>query len=57
MDLVWAIGVFASTLLAIALMAYFALRPESKAPKCPRCDATLKAGRTECPRCKLPVAG
>ncbi len=56
MDLFWAIGVFVSTLLAIALMAYFALRPESKAPKCPRCDASLKPGRAECPRCKLRVA-
>ncbi len=56
MDTVFTIGLFVMTLLTIALMAVFALRPESTAPKCPRCDASLKAGLATCPRCKLPVS-
>lgn len=44
-----------ASFLAVALMAYFALRPEDRRPKCPRCDKTLAPDAARCPQCGLAI--
>jgi hypothetical protein len=47
-----AVSSVVTALITIALMAYFALRPEGGGPKCPRCDKSVKPGMRACPRCQ-----
>ncbi len=44
-----------ASFLSVALMAYFALRPEPRGPKCPRCDKSLAPDAACCPRCGLTI--
>ena len=47
------IALFVASLLAVALMAFFALRPERAGPKCPRCDKSVAPDAGRCPQCGL----
>ncbi|MBU6422590.1 MAG: zinc-ribbon domain-containing protein [Chloroflexota bacterium] len=42
-----------ASFLAVALMAFFALKPERSGPKCPRCDKSLRDGDARCPQCGM----
>lgn len=46
-----------ASFLSVALMAFFALRPERAGRKCPRCDKSLRDDLTRCPRCGLALDG
>ncbi|MDE3111767.1 MAG: hypothetical protein KGK34_02375 [Chloroflexota bacterium] len=47
------IALTVASFLAVALMAFFALRPEKAGPKCPRCDKRVRDDMTRCPQCGL----
>jgi len=43
--------VFGTTLLAIGLMAYFAVRRDPPGPRCGWCDHSMRPDARECPSC------
>lgn len=52
---VLSLALLVASFLSVALMAYFALRPERRGPKCPRCDKSLAPDAARCPRCGLTI--
>lgn len=49
------VGVLGSSLIAIGLMAYLALRPERPGPRCPRCDNRVRSDDRACRSCREPL--
>ncbi len=47
------IALTVASFLSVALMAYFALRPERGGAKCPRCDKSVAADAVRCPQCGM----
>jgi predicted amidophosphoribosyltransferase len=54
-ELAVSVGVLVSSLIAIGLMAYFALRPERPGPRCPRCDNRVRNDDRVCRSCREPL--
>lgn len=55
MDVLFAAALTVFGFTTVALMAYFATRPEKEGPRCPRCLNRVKPAAAVCHACRQPL--